>query len=116
MVKHTKALRCKIQDSGKITILEKGSNMHTPVSLKPEEMIDFILKQYPNENVIIKTEKSASSMIFHGSKNKPFIRRGGRNPPIIDTTQWVYLIKNDGTVWTIDDKGLGKRFVGCKVQ
>ena len=115
MAKHTKVLRCKINDD-KIIILKKNRNIDVPISYKPEKIIDFILEKYPNEDVVIKTEKSAASIMFHGNKNKSYVRYGGKNPPIRDTTEWLYLIKNNGTVWTIVDKGMRKRFVSKQIK
>ena len=111
MVKHTKVLRCKINDD-RIIVLKKNRNVYVSLSSEPEKIIDFILEKYPNEEVVIKTEKSEPSIICNGNKNKAYVRYGGKNPPIKDTTEWLYLIKKDGTVWTIVDKGVGKRFVG----
>ena len=116
MIKHTKVLRCRIDDTNRIIILKKNRNIDAPMSYKPEKIIDFILEKFPNENVIIKTEKSTTSMLFSGNKNNPYIRYGGRNPPLKNTTDWLYLIKSDGTVWTIEDKGIGKRFVSKKIR
>ena len=116
MTKHTKAFRCRIDNAGRIHRLKENWKIPIHMSSEPEAAVDLILDKFPNENIVIKTEKSATSMIFSGSRNKPYIRSGGKNPPLKDTTRWLYLIKNDGTVYKIIDNGKGERFVGEKVK
>jgi len=112
MPNHIKALRCKIDSLGKISILRKNYVVSIPVNPSAEKSIETILEKYPNENIVIKKEQSSTAMLFSGKKNKAFVRRGGRNPPLKGTTKWIYLVKEDGTSWTIIDNGPGNRYIG----
>ena len=114
MTKHKKAFRCKIND-GRIYQLEKNCEVYIEKNLSNDKAIDYILKNYPSENIVIKSEKTASIMLYSGSK-RSYTRCGGAGPPLKDTTKWLYLIKSNGTAWTIIDKGLGNRFVGKQVR
>jgi len=112
MTKHIKAFRCRISDTGRIYRLKENWNIPINMSNKPKTVVDHILEKYPYENIIIKSEESAPPTIVHGIKVKSHIRGGGRNPPLKNTTKWLYLIKSDGTVRTVIDK----RYVGEKVR
>ena len=112
MTKHRKAYRCRIDHSGRIIQLKENCHITTmPPSYTPEEATTYILKEYPNENIIIKSDKGGS----------PYIRKRleknyvGRISVEKDTTKWLRLIKSDGTVWIIRTVG-NKHYVGEKIQ
>lgn len=109
--KHHKAYRCRIENTGRIYQLK---HISMPWSYPLEKATAFILNKYPNENVIIKSDKGGGSRYTHGPINEPYvIDTGGR--PVKDTTKWVRLIKSDGTVWTVKTVG-NKHYVGEKVR
>lgn len=115
MGKHNKAFRCRIEHTGRIKRLPK--KWHIPIlkSKSLEETISYILneylKEYPNENIVIKSDKGGSSYI----KKRLEKNYVGRISVEKDTTEWLRLIKSDGTVWTIRTAG-NKHYIGEKVQ
>ena len=111
MKKHTKAFRCRIDNTARIYRLKE--NWHIPINMSKslEEAISRILEDYPNENIVIKSDKGGGLIIAQGQKNKPFVidmNRGTKK----GSTKWLRLIKSDGTVWTI----INERYVGEKVR
>jgi len=110
-VKHRKAYRCRIDHTGMIYQLKENSHITTmPVSYPLEQATTYILKEYPKENIIIKSDKGGGGWrIVNGSINRPHPKSIG-NTTIKDTTQWLRLIKSDGTVWAItDDHHVGEK-------
>lgn len=70
MTKHIKAFRCRIENTGKIKQLPK--KWHIPIlkSKSLEETISCILKDYPTENIVIKSDKGGQSVYKKEIRNK----------------------------------------------
>ncbi len=114
MGRYTKAFECEIENDGKISFKKEIHLNKASGSL--EGIMDIILKTYHGKNIGIKKYKPRKNEVFQGNKNKPHLRHVVRIPPKQGTTEWVYLIKEDGTVWNIDDNGHGQRFVGERID
>jgi len=112
-VKHHKAYRCRIDHTGRIFQLKENCKISMPMSYTLEKSITYILNEYPKENIIIKSDKGGSGnlMVMQGEKNKPHVRGIGCLPEK-NTTKWLYLMKNDGTIWTITDN----HYVGKQIR
>ncbi|MCK4416144.1 MAG: hypothetical protein KAU84_03235 [Thermoplasmatales archaeon] len=108
MTKHVKAFRCRIENTGRIKQLPK--NWYIPIlkSKSLEETKSCILEDYPNENIVIKSDKGGSPYI------KKRLETDYVGPISVEknTTKWLRLIKSDGTVWTITDN----HYVGEQIQ
>ncbi len=112
--KHYKAFRCRIENTGRIIRLEDNWHVRINMSDPLQTSIDYVLENHLNENITIKSEKGGGSGISQGSINKPYVTNIGGNP-VKDTTEWLRLIKIDGTVWTIRTVD-NKHYVGEKIQ
>lgn len=112
-VKHHKACRCRIDHTGRIFQLKENYKIKMPVSYTLEKSITYISNEYPKENIIIKSDEGGSGNleIAQGEKNKPHVIGIGCRPEK-NTTKWLRLIRNDGTVWMITDN----HYVGKQIQ
>ena len=112
-VKHHKAFRCRIENTGRIYRIKDNWYIHINTTDSLQITIGDILENHKDENIVIKSEKGGSGnlIITQGEKNKDHIKGYGASPEK-DTTKWLRLIKSDGTVWTITDN----HYVGEKVQ